>query len=65
MIKITQNLILNKTSNILRLFTNSLSTTTTCLKADDRKYLISTTPKKDQGTEGEKTIEIDELINKG
>jgi len=62
MIKITQNLILNKTSNILRLFTNSLSTTSTCLKADDRKYLISTTPRKDQGTEGEKTIEIDELI---
>lgn len=65
MIRITQNFILNKSNNILRLFTNSLSTSSTCLKADDRKYLISTTPKKDTGTEGEKTIEIDELIQKG
>lgn len=65
MIRTTQNFILNKSNSFLRVFTSSLSTTSTCLKADDRKYLISTTPRKDSGTEGEKTIEIDELIQKG
>jgi hypothetical protein len=34
------------------------------MKADDRKQLIASTPRKDQGTEGEKTIEIDQLIQK-
>lgn len=62
---ITQNFFRSKLINISRVFANNLSTTAACLKADDRKFLISTTPKKDSGTEGEKTIEIDELIQKG
>lgn len=60
----TKSFLLNKSTNLLRLLTNSISTTSRCQKADDRKQLIASTPRKDQGTEGENTIEIDQLIQK-
>lgn len=53
-----------KNNGIYRLFTSNFSTTTRCLKADDRKELIASTPKRDQGTEGEKSMDIDQLIMK-
>lgn len=49
---------------ISRLITNNFSTSLRCLKADDRKELIASTPKRDQGTEGEKSMDIDQLIMK-
>lgn len=56
---IVQRLFLSNT-NLVR----NLSTTSRCLKADDRRQLIASTPRKDQGTEGEKTIEIDQIIQR-
>lgn len=54
-----------KNNSIFKLFTSNFSTTTRCLKADDRKDLIKSTPRKDQGTEGESSMDIDQLIAKG
>lgn len=54
-----------KTNGIFKLFTSNFSTTTRCLKADDRKELINSTPRKDQGTEGESSMDIDQIISKG
>lgn len=53
-----------KNNGIYGLLTRNFSTTTRCFKADDRKDLISSTPKRDQGTEGEKSMDIDQLIMK-
>lgn len=53
-----------KNNGIYRLFTSNFSTTSRCLKADDRKELINSTPRRDQGTEGEKSMDIDNLIVK-
>lgn len=54
-----------KSNSVFKLFSSNFSTTTRCLKADDRKELINSTPKKDQGTEGETSMDIDHLISKG
>lgn len=42
----------------------ALSTTTKCLKAEDRREMLASLPAKDEGTEGEKAVDIDNLINK-
>lgn len=42
----------------------ALSTTMKCLKAEDRREMLASLPAKDEGTEGEKAVDIDNLINK-
>lgn len=50
--------------NVLRILRNSVHTSGTCLKAEDRKEMLASMPRKDEGAEGEKTISIDHLIQK-
>ncbi|CRK88154.1 CLUMA_CG001939, isoform A [Clunio marinus] len=48
----------------LRVASSNIHSTASCLKADDRREILASMPKKDEGTEGEKTIAIDQLIQK-
>lgn len=50
--------------NVLRILSNSVHTSGACLKAEDRKEMLASMPKKDEGADGEKTISIDNLIKK-
>lgn len=59
-----KTLILSKSHNISRLITSGLHTTRTCCKAEDRKEMLASMPAKDEGTEGERTISMDQLIQK-
>lgn len=51
-------------NGIFRVFSSNFSTTSRFLKADDRKDLIKSTPRKDQGTEGESSLDLDQIISK-
>lgn len=59
-----QKFAFNKQLNVFRILINSLHTTGACLKAEDRKEMLASMPKKDEGAEGEKTISLDNLIQK-
>lgn len=59
-----KNLILNKQLSVFRVLSNGVHTSRPCLKAEDRKEMLASMPVKDEGTEGEKTISIDTLIQK-
>lgn len=48
----------NNTNRVL------LSTTPRCFKAEDRKEMLASIPHKDEGTQGEKSIEIDSVLLK-
>lgn len=55
---------ISKQLSIFRVFASNFHTTRTCLKAEDRKEMLASMPAKDEGTEGEKSISIDQLIQK-
>jgi small subunit ribosomal protein S11 len=59
-----KNLILSNHFGVFRVLSNSVHTSRPCLKAEDRKEMLASMPVKDEGTEGEKTISIDTLIQK-
>lgn len=54
----------NQHLNVYRVLTSSIHTSGVYLKADDRKNMLASVPKKDEGAEGEKTISLDSLIQK-
>jgi small subunit ribosomal protein S11 len=53
-----------KQFNVFRTLTSGLHTTRSCLKAEDRKEMLASLPAKDEGVEGERAINIDQLIQK-
>jgi len=53
------NLLLNKNVLIIRETKKSLKTTTNLMKGDDRRTMIKSLPKRDEGSVGEKSQEID------
>lgn len=60
----TRSLAASKQSSVLRMLTSNFHTTSTWLRGEDRKEMIKSMPKKDEGTEGEKAILLDNLIQK-
>lgn len=48
--------------NVFRVLGNNIHTSSYLLKAEDRKEMLASMPVKDEGTEGERTISIDNLI---
>lgn len=51
--------------NVFRVLTSSgVHTSKACLKAEDRKEMLASMPVKDEGTEGERAILMDQLIQK-
>lgn len=47
-----------------RVLANSFHSTNVNLKAEDRKEMLASLPKKDEGADGEKSIDMDSMINK-
>lgn len=45
-------------------WSSALHTTSTLMKAEDRKEMLASMPAKDEGTAGEKSVDIDTLLGK-
>jgi small subunit ribosomal protein S11 len=50
--------------SVFRVLTSGVHTSRACLKAEDRKEMLASMPVKDEGTEGERAISLDQLIQK-
>lgn len=57
-------LLINNKFSAFRVLTSGVHTSRVCLKAEDRKEMLASMPVKDEGTEGERAISIDQLIQK-
>lgn len=55
---------LNLRISIPKVLSSRVHTSGVCLKTEGKKEMLASMPVKDQGTEGEKTISIDQLIQK-
>lgn len=54
----------NVTRNFMKISSLKFHTTNKCLKAEDRKEMLASLPQKDMGTQGEKSVDLDALIQK-
>lgn len=57
-------ILLKSQLGVYRVLTSGIHTSRACLKAEDRKEMLASMPVKDEGTEGERAISIDQLIQK-
>lgn len=47
-----------------RVLISSFHTSRGCMKTEDRKNMLASVPKKDEGAEGERSVSLDSLIQK-
>ena len=59
-----KKIILSKQLNTIKTVTCGLHTSGASLKSEGRKEMLASMPVKDEGTEGERTISMDSLIQK-